>query len=253
MNSDKKRQIPCFAFFVVMMFLLLLLISACGLKSHSVLSPTAMENNEVTGVLLLYTEMDVSGQESAVRLLVTKEIMRIDAGPGEENYVLYDRVKKIFFHVVGDQQTVAVKPMKNNVMSAGFAIHWQVESQTSHAVMRQSANDSAQATHYQFMLNDQDCYNVVTVESAYQDVLDAIREYRQALANQAKESYLQKQRSQCQDAVEIFNPDVYLKYGLPIREWSAYGSSRFLVNYRQRLIFPVELFQLPEGFVQIIQ
>ncbi len=226
--------------------------AGCALQATNVISPTKLDKTEVSGALLLYSESDFSNNESSVRMLVTKDILRIDAGPGHENFTLYDRIQKILFKVSVNNHSIQVFKSTDVALSPDFPLNWKTESQTSHAVMRDSANGSAEATHHQFILNQKACYDIVTVNGVLEDVLSAVKEYYLALASIKKQSYVLSDNQQCKDAMEIFSPVNHLQFGFPIREWSSYGFQRFLVDYRQHTIFPVELFRLPEGFSQTI-
>ena len=231
---------------------LLFCVTGCALKATTSMSPTKLDNTEVPGALLLYSETDSSNNESSVRMLVTKDILRIDAGPGG-NYTLYDRIQKTLFKVSVNDRSVQVIKSSDVALQPDFSLNWETESQTSHAVMRDSANGSADATHHQFILNKKACYDIVTINGVFEDVLTAVQEYYLALANIRKQNYVMSENQQCKDAIEIFSPLNHMQYGFPIREWSSYGFQRFLVDYRQHIIFPSTLFSLPDGFSQIIQ
>jgi len=227
--------------------------TGCAIKATNSISPTKLDKAEVPGALLLYSESDSSNSESSVRILVTKDILRIDAGPGHENFTLYDRIQKILFKVSVDDHSIQVNKMSDVALQPDFPLNWKTESQTSHAVMRDSVNGSADATHHQFILNQKACYDIVTINGAFEDVLSAVKEYYLALASVKKQSYVVSENQQCKDAIEIFSPLNHMQYGFPVREWSSYGFQRFLVDYRKHIIFPSTLFSLPDGFSQTIQ
>jgi len=211
-------------------------------------------STDTPGVMLVYSESGSSGAKSIERILITEKVMRIDAGPSHDDYTLFDRINKTLFIVSGKEMQVNVIPQKTVVIPPGFPINWSVESQTSHAVMRNSAaNDSASATHHHFKMNQIPCYDTVVVNSVTEDVLSALKAYRLANAERKRTEHYQLENDLCRSAMEVFQPGHHLQYGFPIREWSAWGYQRFLVEYKQHIIFPNELFILPDSYTQTIR
>lgn len=210
---------------------------------------------EFAGDILTFSEIIGDQPETNTRMIVTKNYLRMDDGSDSENFLLFDRLNKIIYNIVADDKTVMTMDSQDKKEDANlkppFPILWNVESQTSHALMKTDDQNSASATHYRFKLNQKECYNLVALDHGMDEPLAAMREFRQALANQLKSQYSQQEGQECYEAVNIFTPINHLHQGFPIREWSVYGYQRFLVDYRKKIIFPKRLFQLPEGYARL--
>ena len=76
----------------------------------------------------------------------------------------------------------------------------------------------------------------------------ALGEYYSVLANELMYSYKPSVETQCFDAINIIEPNKRFSRGFPYREWGSYGYQRFLKNYKQRVIFPEELFSIPKSY-----
>ena len=213
---------------------------------------------EFAGDILNFSEVFADQPEENVRMIITNGYLRIDDGPQAEDFILYNRRNKIIYNVVSEEKSImvidsqdAVHDKKSKGVKPAFPILWNVESQTSNALMRSDDKNSASATHYRLKLNQKECYNLVTVDQGMENPLNAMREFRQSLAAHLKTQYKPQDGQECYEAVNIFTPINHLHQGFPIREWSIYGYQRFLVNHRKMIIFPKKLFELPEGFEKI--
>ena len=198
------------------------------------------------GYLLLFSEKRPNETEHSVRMMITDDYLRIDEGPQSQDYELFDRHNKSITEVTGETESIHyVNPTDQHVRPT-FPVRWVIESQTSQALMRTQQNNQASATHYLFYLNDEPCYNLVTIDNHLTETLDALREYNRVIANDLKSNYQMSENRHCSDAINIFDPNVRLQYGFPLREWGQYGYQRFLVDFQKDVIFPESLFKSPK-------
>ncbi|MDH3326365.1 MAG: hypothetical protein OEM38_06585 [Gammaproteobacteria bacterium] len=207
------------------------------------------------GDMLSFSEKIGDESETNSRMIVTEGYLRIDDGPKSVDFVLFDRANKVIYNVIAEEKSIMVIDSQDEAhllkLKSDFPILWNVESQTSHALVKNDDQNSASATHYSLKLNQKECYNLVALDQGMDKPLAALREFRQALANQLMSQYKRQQGQECYEAVNVFTPLNHLHQGFPIREWSIYGYQRFLVDYRKMIIFPKRLFMLPEGYSQI--
>jgi len=221
---------------------------ACATVSKK--SEKSVDKLEFAGDILTFSET-IDGHESTVRMIITKAYLRMDDGPEAEDYLLFDRRKKTIYNIVADEKSIMEIAVEASNIVPPYPISWRTESQSSNALMRTDNERAAKATYYLLSLNQQACYHVVAIDQGMEEALAAIREYRQVLANQLKSRYIRQAGQECYEAVNIFTPLNHLQQGFPIREWSTYGYQRFLVNYRQKIIFPKRLFALPDGYAHV--
>ncbi len=261
MHKQKRKNRSVKIINVIVVSILSITLMACG----SIVSKKAdkqalkVDNLEFAGEILTFSEVLPGQAESTVRMIITKGFLRIDDGPKAEDYLLFDRKTQVIYNVVAEEKNILImgsvtdKSNKNakqleKQLKVPFPILWNVESQTSNALMRTDDTRAASATHYRLILNKKECYNLVTVDQGMEKPLAAIREYRQALAEQLKRNYSHQKGQECYEAITVFTPLNHLHQGFPMREWSAYGYQRFLVNHQTMIIFPQRLFELPENY-----
>lgn len=227
--------------------LLFLLMTACASQvAKKTAEPTKIPKN--AGSILYFEETSSTDGTVPVRMLITRKFMRLDDGKDNDDYVLFDRVKRKIYNVVKDDQTVMVM---NGVPPDNFNYkkpHWKIESQPSDALMRTDSKSSTGATYYKMSLGNKVCYNVVTLNNMLSDESRAIQEYYSVLGNELKKGYRPSEDSRCFDAINILDPAKRFSMGFPYREWGAYGYQRFLKNYRLRVIFPESLFEIPKNY-----
>lgn len=240
----------------VLVSLFSLHLSGCGINLLKTDGEQKKDNArlEFAGDLLNFSEIAEGQRETNVRMIITDGFLRIDDGPKSEDYVLFDRAAKIIYNVVAEEKNIMVIDSQDEThnieLSPAYPILWNVESQTSHALMRSDDKNAASATHYRLKLNQKECYNLVAVDHGMEKPLAAIREFRSALANQLKKHYRAQEGQECYEAINIFTPLNHLHQGFPIREWSVYGYQRFLIEHRRMIIFPERLFKLPENYTR---
>jgi hypothetical protein len=225
-------------------FLLVLLTSACATKNT--LKPPIDDAN-VNGVVLLFNEKRQHEPEGLVRMLVTRDFLRIDAGKEEDDFLLFDRNSRAIYNVVVDDETVLEVINKDQKIDSNKPLVWRVEQEQSHAVM--SRGGQTKSEYRRYFVNDQDCRSVVSVADLLPEALEALREYRLALAKELNKG-LQYQESgdDCYLAINVIEPGRHLQYGFPIREWDEQGYQRFLNDYKLGIMIPKRLFTLPKSY-----
>jgi len=227
--------------FIIIFFLFLFGCTSQPLKQTDILTEKKPLH---AGYLLLFAETHPQQKERNIRIIITDQFLRIDEGHQSEDYVLYDRNKQTITHINPEQETAvrAQNDVKNTKPT--FPLHWRIQSQASHAIMRTQTNNNPASMHHLFYLNEEPCYNVVAIENYLIEAVSAMREYNQASANKQKETYAFSEGKQCQDAITVFDPGVRTQHGFPLREWSSFGYQRFLVDFKRDIIFPASLFVL---------
>jgi len=229
----------------------LIMLVSYGCTQQPVKSKLQQEKTlkpENAGYLLVFTEMRPNEPESTLRMIITDKHMRIDEGPQSEDYILFDRSSKVISNVVAEDESIMVINPGEQKTKAPFPLRWIIESQTSQALMRSDNSNEASATHFLYYLNDKPCYNLVTIDNHLVATLDAMREYNLVLANELKRNYREMDAQQCYEAINIFDPNLRLQNGFPLREWSSYGYQRFLVDFKNDVIFPKTMFELPTNY-----
>lgn len=236
---------------VITVLVLFLLACASSPPERARISQASESKPENAGTVLTFSETSATEPEHMLRVIITDQFIRLDNGRESQDYILYDRNEALIYNVVSEEQSIMVLGEENVAVTPGFTMDWVVESQNSHALMRSSLGEQTAAKHHKLYLNNKACYNVVTLENILQAESQALAEYYSALAKELKRSYNSMIDEPCFAAINLFAPKKRFSFGFPYREWSDYGYQRFLVEYRQKIIFPVRLFELPENYKRL--
>jgi hypothetical protein len=242
--------------------LLVLLVACAGQeaktsteKEEKPSQVTQDENTEkgIKGTLLIFAEREsASDKESfTTRIFVSDEYLHMSNSYSPADFVLLNRSEQTIYNVNRDDKSIFVIKNKPYDMKPPIDINYEVKSQPSNAIPK---IDGRQATHYRFYANDKHCYDsVVLGDDFLPDVLAAMREFRQVLAGEHAATVNKiplDMLDACDLSLNVFHATKHMEHGFPIREWDRKGYQRFLVDYRQDVSVPKEIFDLPKDFTQ---
>ena len=202
------------------------------------------------GVILMFSEKEPESEVSSSRMLITDDFLRIDDGPGAEDYVIYDRRSRMIMNIVGEDGTVLELPYREVDVTLDEPLNWEKQEDTSNALPRMTATGENRAIHYKYKVNGHECYDVVAVKDMLPRALQAIREYRQSLAGVAQMPYQNGADNAdiCDLAINVMEPERVLRDGFPVREWGLGGYQRFLMDYQTGVDLPADLFKAPDDY-----
>ncbi|WP_455198378.1 hypothetical protein [Kaarinaea lacus] len=246
---------------IMMVIGLLLLLAGCaGQEAKKETGETASTSQSaqdddaekgVKGTLLIYTEREAgSNTESfTTRIFVSHDFLHLSNSFSPADYVLFNRSERTIYNVTQEDKSIFVINDKPHNKKPPISLDYETRSQPSSAIPK---IDGRQATHYRFFVNDKHCYDsVVLGEKFLPDVLNAMREFREVLANEHAATVNKipvDMLDACDLAINVFHATRHMENGLPIREWDRRGYQRFLKDYRQDVSVPEEIFVLPEDF-----
>jgi hypothetical protein len=252
-NSFNKK-----IFYIVLISSVLLWLSACATGSSSVgeaaggngqQSSSADQKN--MGTLLIFSEREAGSESFTTRIFVNAKYMRMSGSLSPADFVLFDRAERTIYNVVRDEKSILVIRDRPHNVKPPIEIKYEEKSQPSSAIPKINGR---QATHYRFFANGKRCYDSVVIgEDFMPDVLAALREFRQVLANEHASSVNNVPREMmdaCDMAVNVFHATKHMDHGLPIREWNTKGYQRFLKDYRENISAPASSFELPKDYEQ---
>jgi hypothetical protein len=237
----------------------LLILTACNQSpvedvskesSTMVVAAGASPQSE-SGWVLDFVESEQGIDPYPMRLLVTKNFLRMDDGLDEGNFLLFDRVKHQIFNVVHDDKRILMIPRRE--------FSPQQEESLQLGLQEQDASDMPQLNgqsprHFVLTSRDKACYDIIALEGFLPEVVAALREYEEIMSEQQKVNLNKtptEMRSDCMLANMIVAPTRYLDFGFPLRVSDYRGWSRSLTDYRQVDIDPL-LFELNKSY-QVFQ
>ena len=240
--------------YIVFALGVLLWLSACatgGEAAGGKDSQSSSENKNNMGPLLIFSEREAGSESFTTRIFVNSEYMHMSDSLSPADFVLFNRAERTIYNVTRDEKSILVIRDRPHNIKPPIEIKYEEESQPSSAIPRINGR---QATHYQYLANGKRCYDAVVLGGDFMpDVLAALREFRQVLANEHASSVNNEPKEMmdaCDMAVNVFFATKHMDHGIPIREWNTKGYQRFLKDYRENLAAPDSTFVLPKDYHQ---
>lgn len=207
----------------------------------------------VKGTLLIFSERESGSNPEpfTTRIFVSGNYLHMSNSFTPADFVLFNRSEQTIYNVSQDDKSIFVIKNKPHNIKPPIEINYKGQSQPSSAIPK---IDGRKATHYRFFANDKHCYDsVVLGEDFLPDVLAAMREFREVLANEHAATVNKipvEMLDACDLSLNVFHATKHMEHGLPIREWDRRGYQRFLVDYRENVSVPEEIFLLPKEYEQ---
>lgn len=212
------------------------------LKPAVIVAPVSMR------LLYKIEEPNVEPYES--RIIITDKFIRLDDNNDGNDFVLVDRAKQTVYSVSSDNDAILV--VKHQAVTIKSPVELQAE--TVRTPDKDSPRiDGRELVHYIFKINGQACQDAMIAEGLMKGATDAIAEYRRILAGQHAKTFNitpADLRNNCDMAMNIFQPDRYLQFGLPIHERDYTGYQRSLIDFDDSYEVNTTLFNLPKGYEQ---
>lgn len=196
---------------------------------------------------LYYNERDEGGEPFRTRMIVTAQWLRIDEGEGGKDFLLYDRREKTIYSVNAADSRILVLPKR----AVDVASPMKLEHGMERGAEALPAVGGKAVTHYRLSTNRNPCYEVFAADGLMPEAVQALREYRTALAGQqapALASMPKELQTPCDLANNIFAPVRYLDYGLPVRLTETGVRTSELVDYSADFKADGTLFELPANY-----
>lgn len=199
------------------------------------------------GTVVYYQESENGIQPYSTRLIVTPEYLRFDDGNDSNDFLLFDRKQQIIYSTNSmDRRTLVIR---NRSIKPPPAPNWVNREETDNEQVPSIGKSAVK--HLLLTTNNVVCYDLYAAQGLLPEVVNALGEYRRVLAvQQAEILMLNKgnERSACDLANNVYNPDRHLQHGFPVRIRDMDGRTKVLVNYRENADFGSQLFKLPEGY-----
>ncbi len=235
---------------LVWIALLAALLAACGQQEASTDTAKVKQPTMVAATVLQFQEQEEGVTPYPLRMLVTREFLRMDDGADAKSYLLYDRAQQTILNVNADDKTVLVISRKSLKLPVGSKPEMDVRDNDTSDMPRLG---SQQPVHKTLQTQGKRCYDVVAVPGMLPDVVAAMREYLLTLSSQQIENLDKtpvEMRNPCMMANLIYYPDKHLGYGFPLREWDYRGFVRELVGFEQRQMSD-DLFTVADQYQRI--
>lgn len=204
-----------------------------------------------TGILLVFEEQEPGVDAYATRMVLNNRYLRIDDGLDDNEFVLFDRDKRVIYSVSAVRKTILTVQPAAVEPKLPFEVRLIEERQKDGDL---PAVGGKAPVRYRFSANEQPCYEVVAVPGLMPPAVTALREYRRVLS-QEHAAHVHKIPAELQDACDlamnVTAPARHLDLGFPAYLRSVTGRVRRLVDYNERYVAAPDLFKLPEGYSRL--
>lgn len=212
------------------LFLISILLSSC--VSNQPLSGDHVFPTEYPGYILTWLEQQPGEPEHQVRMLITENYLRIEHDSARNDYIIFNKNKNVIYRYTDKNEAPIVISAQLGISQKNSKPHWLEQGEASQALVRKKPEDSSEVMHYRYSLGPSVCYNVVSVNHYLQDVLPLLKAYQELHVVEQDLSLLEDKNKACYAAINLDDPNKRYEKGFPIREWTAYGYQRFLVDYK---------------------
>lgn len=200
-------------------------------------------------VRIIFAEQEPGVDPYQTRVIVTKDFMRFDDGEGSVDFVLFDRKKNIIYSTNSSEKTVMSVAEKHKEVKPPFELNHSVKNL---GLLKDAPKIQGKSPlHYQFITNDELCYEVVTVKGLLPDVVEAMKAFHKILQSDSKMTFHTipaDMYNACDMSMSTFAAARHLEYGFPIQEWTPNGTGRTLMDFDDNYKADKNLFELPEDY-----
>lgn len=197
--------------------------------------------------VLHYAEQEQGGEPFRTRMIVTSRWLRIDDGAGSTDYLLFDRRDRTIYNLTAADSSILVLP----ALAVGISSPLTLQNRVEKDDQKLPAVANRPVTHYRLHTNNKLCYDLYAVEGLLPNAVQALREYRGALAGQQAVPLPEMPKellAGCDLANNIFMPMRYLDYGLPVRLVETGVRTSELVDFQEDFDAVPGLFELPASY-----
>ncbi len=201
-----------------------------------------------TAMVLHFEEREAGVEPYPLRLLITKDYVRVDEGMDAGGYVLYDRKQKRIHNILDEsEQVLTVEPAESEALAIpDIKLSYQSFSVND---APQIAEQSPQGFH--LMADGEKCAHAIVVQGLLPAASMAMVEFQQLLGKQSEATLKNTPASfqtPCFLAENILQPGWNWHLGLPVHTWDNKGYRSELVDYRENEEVSSHLFELPTGY-----
>jgi len=201
-------------------------------------------------ILLVYQVQEPGVDPYKSRIIVTDKFIRLDDNNDGRDFVLVNRADKIVYSVSEDNDSILVVKHRPVDMKSPIELFPETVRKPDENAPKIDGRD---LVHYIFKINGEACQDATIAEGLLTEATEAIAEYRQILAGQHATTFKSTPadlQNACDMAMHIFQPDRYLKFGLPVEERDYTGYQRSLIDFDDDYEVNPALFILPTEFEQ---
>jgi hypothetical protein len=200
-------------------------------------------------VVVEFQDHETDQDPYRTRMIVSPAYVRFDDGVNGPDFVLFDRRAHVIYSSSSTDQRILVVQGDAEKHALPRKLVARVEDGTE----KLPTVSGREVVHHKLMVNRHLCYDVYSANGLLPKVVQAMREFQQALVAQHYD-LLQKTPagmvSDCDQFNNVYRPAAFLDFGFPVRATNSGGRMRQLVDYHEDQKIDPTWFVLPEGYTQ---
>ncbi len=198
---------------------------------------------------IMFMEQEQFVEPYPTRVIVTPDFVRFDDGDGAEDFVLFDRKLSLVHSVVVADQSVMTVHKKDSKVESPIKLKF---TEKDLGKMKDAPKVSGQQPHhYQLLVNDEVCNDLITVNNLMPGAVTALREFSILIASDSKSTLSTipaDMHNACDLAQDTFAPARQLMFGFPVQTMGHKEYVRTLVDFDENYEVDEKLFVLPADY-----
>lgn len=219
--------------------------------SLAFISSVACSKKEPTNYTykISFMEQEQFVEPYPTRMIITPEFVRFDDGKGSEDFILFDRKKSIVHSVITDEEAVMTVHKKESKIESPIKLTF---SEKDLGEMKDAPKIGGEhPRHYQLLVNDKVCNDVIAVKSLMPLAVKALTEFSELMASDSKmtlSSIPADMLNACDLAQDTFASTRQLQFGFPLQTMGRREYARTLIDFDLAYKADKKLFELPEKY-----
>jgi hypothetical protein len=206
----------------------------------------------VSGVELIYKEIEENTDPYTVTYKVTDNHIRIDDDSDSSGYIVYDiKANKIFSVSHYDKSILVIPEYPHEDYVPEFEVKVEYEALENAPKILQKQVYNYRVTAVTTMTNET-CMDIQLVPGLLPDVAKSLQNFQKIVSSHqiiGLESTPDEFRTPCYLVDQIHNKGDYYSKGLPIQEWHSNERQRQLINFENREM-DTAIFDIPADYRQ---
>ncbi len=215
--------------------------------SFLLIALVACAESTTPAVVLYFDEHEQGAEPYRTRMIITAKYVRMDDGVNSQDFLLFARADGTIYSVSSvDRQVLTMRRRPVEIRPPEKFTHRVATDNASFPPI-----GGYKVVHYELLTNNQRCYDLYAADGLLPDVVEALREYRAALAGQQALTVPVTPpdiQSLCDLANNVFLPARHLDHGFPVRLVDMAGKASELVKYKTDFRVVSTMFSLPADY-----
>lgn len=223
--------------YLIKFSLVLLVLSAFNASAADISDVTIVE----------FSEKENDASPYPVRFLFSKQLLRIDDGNNDGDYVLYDDSTRNIYSVNHEDQTIlAIVFEQWEMPEFKFKRHISWKKMDNAPLI-----DGKPISHFWLVADEKICVDAQIAEGFLNAESQMMQRYKTSLSSGQVKSIVatpEEMQTPCLLADQVYNDGSLFLKGFPVQQWHITGLQRLMTGFKKQQTVADQLFQLPINY-----